>query len=52
MQVYVVMGNDLPDAVFSTKDAADDYVAKRKLEDNTSGDDIIQERDGVARRLV
>jgi hypothetical protein len=32
MQVYVVMGNDLPDAVFSTKDAADDYVAKRKLE--------------------
>jgi hypothetical protein len=40
MQVYVVMRNDLPDAVFSTKDAADDYVAKRKLEDNTSGDDI------------
>jgi hypothetical protein len=38
MQVYVVMGNDFPDAVFSTQDAADDYVARRKLEDNPSGD--------------
>jgi hypothetical protein len=40
MKVYVVMGNGLPYAVFSTKDAADDYVAKRKLENNPSGDGI------------
>jgi hypothetical protein len=29
MDVWVVMGNDYPDAVFSTEKAAEDYCAER-----------------------
>lgn len=32
MQVFVVMGNDYPDAVFNTEKAANDYCARRKAE--------------------
>ena len=30
MKVYVIMGNDYPGAVFSTKEAAEKFVAERK----------------------
>jgi hypothetical protein len=38
------MGNDFPDAVFSTETLADAYVEKKKAEDNPS-------RDGFYRRI-
>jgi hypothetical protein len=31
MQVYVVMGNDFPDSVFSSQAEAGAYVAKRQV---------------------
>jgi hypothetical protein len=32
MKVWVVMGNDYPDAVFSSEKAADDFIAEKKRE--------------------
>jgi hypothetical protein len=32
MKVYVVMGNDFPDCVFSTEKSAEEYCVKKKLE--------------------
>lgn len=31
-KVYIVMGNDFPDAVFSNKTKAEEYVEKKKTE--------------------
>jgi hypothetical protein len=33
MKVFVVMGNDYPDSVFSTQDAAEAYVEKKRAAD-------------------
>jgi hypothetical protein len=33
MKVYVIMGNDYPDAVFRRKDEAEAYVTLKKKED-------------------
>ena len=41
-KVYVVMGNDNPDSVFSNEALADAYVANRKAEDNPSGDGMYR----------
>ena len=43
MKVYVIMGNDYPDAVFRRKDEAEAYVEKKKKEDE------IQQRQGHGR---
>lgn len=32
MKVWVVMGNDFPNAVFSSEAAADEYCARKKAE--------------------
>lgn len=35
--VYVVMGNDYPEAVFSAEDAAEQFCADRRGEHDASG---------------
>lgn len=37
VNVYVVMGNDYPDAVFTTQELADAYCAKQKQVDLMNG---------------
>lgn len=32
MKVYVIMGNDYPDAVFSSREVAEKFVAEKKKE--------------------
>lgn len=32
--VYVIMGNDFPDAVFSTRELADDFIRRKTAEEN------------------
>lgn len=36
MRVYVVMGNDFPDAVFSSESEADAYCARQRTENPKS----------------
>lgn len=38
MKVYVVMGNDYPDSVFNTEEAAEAYCQKRKNEPGNKHD--------------
>lgn len=55
MLVYVVMGNDFPDAVFDTAKAAEDYCdskrAARRTNNGTSNDLVTTASIGAYMRL-